>query len=382
MKMIFLLPILLLFTQVSEARWNVNDVSFLLPLPQKMNETTLLDLNSRAVGGPLIPKAFMGTLPPLTSVMTEEQAADSLRVIGVRVDPCFPLPTPQSCQRQIRLVWQPIEPGPRNTVQTHDAALHSFYVLEDSEFKSLLADLSVWKAQFNVQSEGLPLQIHPAWAHEGTKSPALSAFQNIILKYAGFKNLSRVTIMVVRGQGDMWAFAGFEVRNQKLQVGKIPRIDRGSQAFVNFAVPADHFQRGFISPLPAGPDAFSKTITDSDRVFTGNQQLLESELRAMHRIENPHDFNPENMDCVSCHVAQTARVWLENNRKDLQIADLFQVHAYKNPRHDLSNLSPLLKHTQVIRAFGYFGAEVALSQRVINESAEVADALNLYLNSK
>ncbi|XGC81313.1 hypothetical protein ACES2L_02300 [Bdellovibrio bacteriovorus] len=377
MKKLILFFSTLLLVQASEARWNLNDVSYLFPLPKHLNDADLLSLNSVGAGGPLIPKSFIGTVPPLTPVMTEEQVADNLRVLAARIDPCFPLPTPQSCQFQIRLVWQPLQPGPRNTVQTEDAALHSFYVLTEVEFKSLLKDIDTWKTKFKVKTDGLPLQIHPAWAYEGTASPAMAEFQKIILKYAGLKNLSRLTVMIVRGAGDMWGFSGFEVVNRQLKVGKIPRVNRGSQAFVNFAVPADHFLRGNISPSPTGDDSFVKTILDSNRAMKESATVLENELRAMYRIENPQAFNPENMDCVSCHVAQIARVWLENNRTDLVHNSVFENHAYQNPRHDLSNLSPRPGHTQIIRAFGYFGPDAAISQRVINESAAVADSLNL-----
>lgn len=96
---------------------------------------------------------------------------------------------------------------------------------------------------------------------------------------------------------------------------------------------------------------------------------------------NPHLFNPENMDCASCHVAQPARVWLERNRSDLGLETLWNQHAYKNPRHNLKNISPDLKNTHIIRAFGYFGENIAISQRVIHESAETADAINRYLKA-
>lgn len=332
-------------------------------------------------GGPLLNPAFLGTIPPLTPVMNEGDIAASLRVIAVRVDPCFPLPTPQSCQKQIRLVWQPIEPGFRGRVQSVDAALHSFYVLEDQEFSSLLKDLETWKKNHQLQTAGLPLQIHPAWAQQADKSPALLAFNDIVKKYAGPANISRVTVMVVRGGGDMWSFSGFEVRSGQLKLMKIPRLDRSAQAFVNFAVPSDHFERGMISPAATGDDSFNKVIGNSDRLKVGNEEILRKELRAIYRAEDPHSFNPENMDCASCHVAQPARVWLERNRTDLGIEALANSFAYKNAGYNLQNISPGLKNTQIIRAFGYFGENPAISQRVIHESAEVADAINRYLKA-
>lgn len=315
--LIFSMLFVFLITPASYAttEWQINDVSFLMPLPGKLDEDRLLTIQTQGKGGPLLNPAFLGTIPPLTPVMTEADVAASLRVIAVRIDPCF------------------------------------------------------------------PLQVHPAWSDQGDQSPALTEFNQIVRKYAGLGSLSRVTVMVVRGAGDMWSFSGFEVQQGQLKVMKIPRVDRGAQAFINFAVPSDHFERGMISPVPQGVDTFNKVIGNSARMKVGNEELLRQELRAIHRAENPHLFNPENMDCASCHVAQPARVWLERNRSDLGLETLWNQHAYKNPRHNLKNISPDLKNTHIIRAFGYFGENIAISQRVIHESAETADAINRYLKA-
>lgn len=379
MKVKFAFILCLFLGLQSHATWDLNDVSYLMPLPVRIGDDNLMGISTPGNGGPLLNPAFLGTIPPLTPVMNENDIARSLRVIAVRIDPCFPLPTPQSCQKQIRLVWQPLEPGFRNRVQSVDAALHSFYTLSDSEFELLTQDLQNWKKRNKVETKGLPLQVHPAWAVQADKSPALVEFNQIVQKYAGLSNLIRVTSMVVRGAGDMWAFQGFEVQNGQLKLMKIPRVGRAAQAFVNFAVPSDHFERGMISPEATGDDSFNKVIGNSARMKVGNEELLQKELRAIHRAEDPHSFNPENMDCASCHVAQPARVWLERNRSDLGLENLWNLHAYKNPAYNLTNVSPDLKNTQIIRAFGYFMENPAISQRVIHESAEVATALNQIL---
>ena len=118
----------------ASASWNLNDVTFLMPLPQQIEGNQLLQLNSPAKGGSLLPEELTLKIPPLSIQRDNAQVIASLRVVAVRVDPCFPLPVPEACQRQVRLVWQPLEIGIRSKVQTVDAALHSFYVLTDEEF--------------------------------------------------------------------------------------------------------------------------------------------------------------------------------------------------------------------------------------------------------
>ncbi|WP_413583321.1 hypothetical protein [Bdellovibrio sp. HCB288] len=363
------------------ATWDLNDVSYLFPLPRKVGQDQLLNIKAVGVGGPILPVRFMDTIPPLSPVMTPDQTNDALRVIAMRIDPCFPLPTPLSCQRQLRLVWQPLEEG-RFKAQTVDAALHSFYVLTDEEFIALLNDLQNWKYKYQVNTTGLPLQVHPVWAHTQDNAPSISDMNAIILKYAGFKNLSRVTAMVLRGAGDMWAFGGFDVKNGKLQMFRIQRTDRMAQAFINRAVPADHFDQGMISPAPAGDDSMNKIVVNSANLQTGNEELIRKEVLAAYRIENPKNFHAENMDCVSCHVAQPAREWALRKRSDINYTDLFQAAAYQNAKYNMQNVTPILAHTQNIRAFGYFIENVAISQRVINESAEVADVINKFVSAQ
>lgn len=358
------------------AAWDLNDVSYLMPLPKKIGADSLLSLKSAARGGPLLNEAIVQRLPVLSPQLTREQVATSLRVMAVRIDPCFPLPTPQSCQRQIRLVWQPLDLDRRNQVTTIDAAVHSFYVLTDTEFTTLLRDLAEWKNAYAIKTNFMPLQIHPVWAAQGDSSPALADFQKIITKLAGLENLSRVTVMVLRGAGDMWAFAGFEVKNGKMELIQIPRIDRMSQAFINLAVPSDHFTGGGILPQPTGVDTFSTITNESEHLDANSEDTIRKEIKAAFRIENPKNHNPENMDCVSCHVAQPAIHWALNKKSHLKLDNLWSNEIYKNPKYDLTNVSSDLLNTQVIRGFGYFGRNMAISQRVINESAEVADQLN------
>lgn len=358
------------------AAWDLNDVSYLMPLPQKIGADSLLSLKSSARGGTLLTEAMVNRMPVLSPQLTRQDAVASLRVMAVRIDPCFPLPTPQSCQKQIRLVWQPLELDRRNQVKTIDAALHSFYVLDDAEFATLLKDLEEWKKTYAIKTDFLPLQTHPAWAVEGDSSKALADFHKIITRLAGLENLSRVTVMVLRGAGDMWAFAGFDMRQGNLELIRIPRVDRMSQAFINLAVPSDHFTGGGILPQPTGVDTLSTITNESEHLDTNSEETIRKEIKAAYRIENPKNHTPENMDCVSCHVAQPAIHWALNKQRHLKLDQLWNSEIYKNPKYDLANLSPDIWNTQIIRGFGYFGRNMAISQRVINESAEVADQLN------
>lgn len=379
-RLVSLCLILLVANQVqASSAWDLNDVSYLLPLPKIVGRDSHLTLDTPARGGNLLPSHLLEKLPSLALHLKKEEALASTRVLAVRIDPCFPLPTPQSCQRQMRLVWQPFENDPWAAARTVDAALHSFYVLTDIEFTALLKDLAIWKTKYSVNTTRLPLQIHPAWGPDGEQSAALADFQQIVVKYAGLQNLSRVTAMVLRGAGDIWTFAGFEIREGQLILAPIPRLDRQSQAFANFAIPFDHFQNAQISPAAQGPQTINNLILNSDELKTGYAKELKSEFQVLAQFENPHIFNPENLDCVSCHITQQVRNWGVKARADLQLADIWNSLRYQNYRYDLSNVTESQINTRNIRAFGFFGREATVSQRVINESAVVADAVNAWV---
>lgn len=374
------------FTSLSVYAWDLNDVTYIMPLPKSDVNNNLLKVNNNQ--NPqydLISKEVLRQIPKLVMAAQQTDIIESMRLMSLRIDPCFPLPTPQSCQKQIRMVWQPIVLGRNYTVTTVDAALHSFYVLDENQFKLLMSDLQKWKKQFGVDTENLPLQIHPAWKEDGDRAASLVAFNQIILKYASLQNLTRVTSMQLRGSSDIWIFSALDIIDGHIRQNSIPRLAEGEafQNFVNRSIQGQHFDRAQMNPAPKEP-------IDDFNFFIGNilfgqmtEKQLQESMQTALRIENPKIFNPENMDCVNCHLAQPVREWLMTENKGLMNPIDYSVQLnqseYKNKKFNLENLSTRKLNTQQLRALGYMGTDLAISQRTINESAEVAEALNNYL---
>lgn len=361
----------------AQASWDLNDVSYLMPLPKVVGQDNLIKISTETKSGALLPTAILNQLPPLDMRRDRSAIYSEFRVVGVRIDACFPYPTLMSCQKQIRLMWQPIREDRSKQIVTVDAAIHTFYELNDEQFATLLGELKAWKAKFQVNTLNLPLQVHPAWAAEQDQAPALSEFNGIILKYMNIENMMRLTIMALRGNNDMWMFVGYEPKGEKLQVLAVPRLgDRPAQAFRNGAVPADKYEYTNLGPAPEGADTINHLITDSNTLLNGYDNVILTEMNAAKRIENPKIYNPETMDCVSCHTTQGAISWVDRNRSAIKPAQGWSPDIYTNFKFNLKNISPVLSNTQNLRAFGYFGSDVAISQRMINESAEVAEQLN------
>lgn len=176
----------------------------------------------------------------------------------------------------------------------------------------------------------------------------------------------------------MWHFLGFDIDSQgKMSPMIIPRLGNvAQQSFVNNAVPFTSFFGGF-APKPQGEDTINSIPRDSD-IARKDQDLIKAEIGAAFRAENPDRHNPNTMDCMTCHIAQSVKTWGLRNFPQWEFEKMWDAVTYKNPRYDLANKSATWR-TNNVRAFGYFDRDAYFSQRVINESAAVADALNLLM---
>ena len=102
MKFNLLFFISLLISPVAFCGWSLNDVSYLLPLPESIQNVQLLNPLSEGFGGPLLNSTYFESLPKLTAELDNATIRNDLRLVAVRIDPCFPKPAPEICQKQIR----------------------------------------------------------------------------------------------------------------------------------------------------------------------------------------------------------------------------------------------------------------------------------------
>jgi hypothetical protein len=369
-------------TAFATPKWNLNDVSMLMPLPQTSDEDTLLQGTDSGAMGQLLPtKVFHNILLEPGEFGTQYSL---LRAVGIRIDPCFQMdPGPTICQAQVRMVWQIIHQG-----EPVDAGLHSFYNLTDKQFAKLTVDLQNLKTSQGVSTEGLPLQIHPAIQSQGLKGPFVASLKKLLLKYCGAQNLVRYATMFLNDgptENTVWSFQIFNVSNEGQTTGiTIPRVRNviqsvGNPSNVKPSNPvAGDYVGARVSPAPSGPDTLS-------HIFSGQAEAsnVGADFIAAYRIENPKDFNPTNMDCVSCHATQQAKSWAIANFPDLNLAQLGAEYAYQSQASNLSNTFDQSINTKIFRAFGHYrdglgsAARMVVSQRVINESAVIVDWLNL-----
>jgi hypothetical protein len=192
-----------------------------------------------------------------------------------------------------------------------------------------------------------------------------------VLAHCGAQNLVRVAFMSVATQGANWRFGAFDVVNGALVAATIPRLTEATaQGVQEFGSAA--FRNGQLLPTVAGDD-LDVLLSESQMRLTDTRTLNRALTSAL-QIEHPDRSSPKTIDCASCHVASRARRNAEHQR---QVDTSTWPDAFvANQRFNLARVDGVSDDPKALRAFGYLGRLSALSQRTINESAAVAEALS------
>lgn len=375
----------LLFTQMAFARFELNDVSYLFDLPQASESNYLLRPNDVGMNGTLFPKKISAPISDLViSYDAPEDNYEALRVVGMRVDPCFKyqIELVEVCHPQIRLIWQPIRILD-NKVSTFDAAVHTFYDLQESEFKLLISKLQKLKNKFKVSTRNIPLSVHPALLNKKTRNDFSRELKKIILETAGETKLRRFTFMKFLTVNIWWSFGGMDRDvNGNWKPLSIPFVHsaENKQDFFNDDFHESVGMRGTIIPsIDHRHDNLSE-ITQGFSLQTNTEGIkkIKNALTIINRIENPNIHHPATIDCVHCHIAGPTKTWLEKKFTDV-IKEIKTSDSYTQEflfQNNLSNPTHDKNFNKSLRAFGYMDDSPSINQRVINESSFVADELN------
>ncbi len=376
-KVSFLISICLFFQFAQADRFRNTDlknyeVSILFPLPAGHDDNHLLSINSEGTWGNLIPQHFIEILPPLDPHQNQELTIQELRVVSIRLDPCFPAATAvEKCTSQIRMIWQPILTADNEKTKTLDESIHTFYQLPPEEFNQLLSKMKALRTNGFV--EGSALGVHPIIQQQGLLGSYFRELKKIILASTGSERLIKMTFMILAGEG-IWEFGGFDLIAGQAQPIVIPRIGSTKESFYNGSKTNLDFFDGGPVPAPAGPDIFNILITQSSDVSSKNEQEIIHSVIGAAKVENPNIHNPHTIDCVSCHIAQAARIWSINHLPALTLDHYIDSVSFKS-EYNLINLTANPEKTTMLRSFGYDGSSAFVNQRVINETAAVLEYL-------
>lgn len=358
--------------------WDLNDVSILYPVsnetyPELIGMVNLMSDGSRRV---LFEKGTFDLLGTQTIPLTESNESvyrrhyDNLRVTAVRIDPCLEaIATPsKSCQSVIRVVAQPIARVNGGSLKVYDASIHLFYELRGSEFTQFVAEYN----RLRGTSTPGALYVHPALQQENLNGPFSHGLKNLLLNSLEPSKLIKFTFMATNQAGDVWTWGGF-YRNDSLESSlrpiQIPLIGTTTDAFP--------FKTRTQVPQGLGHDTalFPDSLLWNPSAQSQNINRFASNIARIQKIENPVISSSSNTTCASCHKANSAKhyslewkktseslqsAWLPKGNYNMKL--MFQPSTSEDGRN--------------FHAFSYFGTTPTVSQRVVNESALVADYLN------
>jgi hypothetical protein len=353
---------------LDDQRLDLNDVSYLFPL----SHDGLLGFTSSGPKGALLTRAFFDQVKKVDEVISADEIFSGMRVISARVDPCFPInkpPEPLQCKKQIRLVAQVIEDGTEG-ITTRDGTIHLFFDLSDAEWTQVVDRVKALKAIAKDQTASKPLDVHPVMKAQGVTGEYATKLKALITDFCGEQNLSRVAFMVAGMDGKNWNFGAFNRNLLSLEADKIPRTDdKEEQAQQEHGVET----RRNTEMIPTPPNIDLTTLLSNTELQLADDLTLTRAATEALKIENPKKETPQTIDCASCHVASRALT----NAVSVRMLDLSSItDRYPAPMgFDLRRIDTVGNNPFAQRAFGYFKNQTAFSQRTINESAAIAEAM-------
>jgi hypothetical protein len=344
------------------------DITVLFPLPQKDEEwNRYLTAASSGNKGLLVPQGVFQKIPPL--LLGSHNDARLLKLMGFRLDPCFRETPVESgpCQIQLRAVWQ-LFSGSLSTRMLLDSTMHTFYELTPAEFSTALTFMQ--NLRRNSPSNSSVLSVHPVLAARGLSSEVFQNVSTLLLSLAGEKNSHRVTFMALKGRANEWEFGGFDrLPSGQWETHTIAGVEAPTQTVRNTAIPPTQFQGTFLEPTSSLWTLSAFLSGQSLMTLPAQQQLHLANAVAANL--NPLKTGPGSVDCVSCHMAESAQI-VSLSLNLLPLAE----HEFVFPEPSFQADNPFGRLTSNFRAFGYFQKRPAVSLRVRNETAQILKSLN------
>lgn len=387
---------------LAQTKVDVNDVSYLWPpalnvkeaaemvsLPQLVPDTVFQEIIDFAQG------KKQKDIQLDTPLVIQEPVIQmqNWRLVALRIDPCAPglafhNQDMSQCIQEIRLVAQPflVDEG----LITHfDYSLHIIFEMNQGDPRKSESFSNLWKQilklklqnkEAGVDTNGVALRVHPGFKVSGFRKQ----FQDLILQNIKISKLKKVTFIGAALAEGPWIFFQGLVNDQHYVLEPDPSMHGQSFGHV---VPKAPGLGGTLSPLPTnknwpvaqdqffGPsinDLFFDGVLDLKKPATLANQTESKVFKIediVHALDNPSLSNRTNTDCFSCHTTTSRTYLLELEKNDSPF-------KFKTP-NDHVTLTPAMinKSFTNFRAFGWFGSKGMVSQRVINESADVANLI-------
>ena len=358
----------------------MNDLTIVMPLAK-----TQAQFDGYLPAKQLLPKAmYTAKFPDPTNngAIGSDTAMtyDNLRVVAVRLDPCFaqigPITDPASCDNQLRIVLQSLT-YKNGSTQAIDGAVHVFYRLSREQLVAAIKDIvALRKANGQTTAMG-PLAPHPLIVKQGEDGAFAQGLNALLLKYAAQGTLIRFTHFQSSNLQTVWGFAGFDINGTTTTAMVLPHLP-------NNATSVSFFQ-GFASPMNGGftPESTAKDAVTLLANATNAKAATKAQQQAAYdaalRIENPAFHSPNTIDCASCHVGQAARLLIGDDVLGLSATGNPNLFA-RDPKYvsarSMKQTTNVRTQPLNVHMLSYRNDQLMIGQRVINETAATVAYVN------
>jgi hypothetical protein len=339
-------------------------VSILYPLPDTID--LLIQPAEQAAFGPLFPEPWFPTAIGPVDVGTSYR---DMRLIALRLDPCSARKT---CSAEVRAIFQPVVLGPGGEPTVADGAIHVFYGMPQVEVVSFLKQiLALKKAHGEGIAYGSKLGPHPILVATGLGGDYARGLHALVLEHLGESRIERFTEfnhqIPVR---DRWDFYRFDRVGADLVRQPIATTTTDEQQVTG--THTDPPSAGGIAMVSPALESPVVAVVDENRPPDVTDAIRTGFARAIE-LQDPTKQTSESIDCVSCHLADGARR-VGTAEYGLTTTAAFQSARSLEYQRDLGAVTNL-------HMFAYVGRYVSVTQRVANESAVTADALQQLLST-
>jgi hypothetical protein len=334
------------------------DVSILYPLPDTVDQ--LIRPAEEAAYGQLFPEPLFPTvIGPVDVAVTY----GDMRLIALRVDPCS---ARKNCNPEVRAIFQPILVGADGELTVADGAIHVFYGMPKAELVAFQKEILRLKLRYGTGIDyGPTLGMQPILAATGPNGEFALGLHALVLEHLGESRIERFTERnhQIPGQ-DRWDFYLFDRVDADLVRQTIATTSTDEQQVTG--TPADPAAAGGIILVNPPLDSAVLAIVDENRPPAATDAIRMGFARAIE-LQDPTKENSESIDCVSCHLAEGGR-HVGVSQYGLTATGAFQSDRSLAYERDLAAITDL-------HMFAYDGRYVSVTQRVANESAVIAEAM-------
>ncbi len=336
------------------------DVSILYPFPERIDQ--LIQPSEQAAYGQLFPQPLF---PTVIGPVDIGVSYTDMRLIALRLDPCS---ARKDCNSEVRAIFQPVILDADGGLTIADGAIHVFYDMPRAELVSFLAEILALKETYGAGVEyGRELGPQPILAAEGLDGAFASGLHDLVLEHLGESRIERFTErnhqIPLQDRWDFYLFDGPGLPRQQ-----IATTSTDEQQVTG--THTDPQSTGGIVVVSPALDSPLNPIVDVNRPADVTDPIRAGFARAIE-IQYPTKETSESIDCVSCHLAEGAH-HIGVTEYGLSPDGAFQSERSLAYRRDLTAVTNL-------HMFAYNGRNVSVTQRVANESAATADAMQRLL---